>query len=255
MQKIVIILICIILSTGCAVIRKVKDKNKELSDEKIYERSVIESVKKQNITRSSFFIEKAEITISAPSLNEKVIGSIKYEYPDKYLISIKSKTGIEAVRIFSSKDTILINDRINRKLYHGSNLELKNRYGITNSVLPLILGDFLTVSLSDYGKIICLNGKFSSDCLIDGIKIKYIVDCQKNKTILIDSENSFDERKIELSFSEIRRTGEVIYPGRIEYRDLQSMTTINIRIKKLELPWTGSIKFIPGNRYELMRIL
>ena len=241
--------------TGCAVIKTIKGQNNELSNEIITERNIVETVKNQNITRKSFFIQKAEIAISTSSLNEKVNGSIKYEYPNRYLISIKSKTGIEAARIFSSNDTILINDRINRKLYYGSNRDLKNKYGITNSVLPMILGDFLTDSLSDNERIICLNGKFNSNCMLDGIRVRYIVDCKKNKTIFIDSENSFDGRKIELSFNEFRETGKVIFPGRIEFKNLQNMTIINIRIRKIELPWTGNIKFIPGNKYELMRIL
>ena len=40
------------------------------------------------------------------------MATIKYELPDKYLISIRSKAGIEAARIFITKDTVLINDRI-----------------------------------------------------------------------------------------------------------------------------------------------
>ncbi len=243
------------MTTGCSVIRKGKSKNRGLSDEILKENNVAENIKNRNITKNSFFVQKADIDISAPSGKEKVIANIRYEYPDKYLISIKSRTGIEAARIFSSHDTILVNDRINRKLYYGSNLDLKNRYGITNSVLPLILGDFLIDSLSDFNKLKCLNGKLNSDYIVDGIVIKYIVDCNKYKTILIDTKNSVDGRMIELSFHEFRKTRDVVFAGRIEFKDLHSMTTISIRIKKIEYPWAGNIKFIPGNKYELMRLL
>ena len=91
--------------------------------------------------------------------------------------------------------------------------------------------------------------------MIDGIRINYIVDCKKKKTILINSENRFNERKTEFNFYEFMKKGEVSFPERIEYRDLQSKTTINIRIRKIEIPWTGNIKFIPGKGYELMKIL
>ena len=58
--------------------------------------------------------------------------------PDKFLISIKSHTGIEVARIFLTGDSIMINDRINKKLYYGSTSYLKNKYGLTTAVFPVI---------------------------------------------------------------------------------------------------------------------
>ena len=69
---------------------------------------------------------------------------LKFEYPDKYLISIKSRTGIEGARIYISEDTILFNDRINKKMYYGSSLYLKRKYGLTTNFLPLIFGDIVS---------------------------------------------------------------------------------------------------------------
>ena len=40
-----------------------------------------------------FFIQKAEIEVINQDGKEKYLSTIKYEKPDKYLISIKSRTG------------------------------------------------------------------------------------------------------------------------------------------------------------------
>ena len=103
----------------------------------------MERIENQNLTKRNFFIQKAEIEILSEEENQKLIASIKFIYPDQYLISLKSKTGIEAARIFITDDTVLINDRINRKLYFGKPAQLKNKYGISPAVLPVVLGDFI----------------------------------------------------------------------------------------------------------------
>ena len=87
--------------------------------------NVFESTKNQNITNNGFFIQKAEIEIVTGEGKEKYLASIKFEKPDKYLISVKSRTGIEGARIYISNDSILVNDRINKKLYSGNTFYLK----------------------------------------------------------------------------------------------------------------------------------
>lgn len=254
MRKINFILFLVILSTGCSVIRIGGNRNYELSNEIIAER-LLENIKKQNITTNNFFIQKAEIEISSQEGTEKVLGSIKFKRPDKYLISIKSRAGIEGARIFISDDTILINDRINKKQYYGSPQYLKRKYGITASVLPVILGDYITDNFSDNSQAKCSDGKLDIDCIVGGIKIKYVIDCKKGKTILAIPENSLNNGGIEIQYSDFLKSGDIIIAGKIEIKDFQGMTTIKIKIQKIESPWNGNIEFIPGNKYEILQLL
>ncbi|MCX6253758.1 MAG: DUF4292 domain-containing protein [Bacteroidia bacterium] len=254
MQKIILILFVVILSTGCSVIRNGSKKNYKSGSEILPEK-LFESIRKQNITLDNFFIQKAEIDIVTKNGKEKLLGSIKFRKPDKYLISIKSKIGIETARIFISNDTILVNDRINRKQYFGSTQYLEIKYGINDSVLPLIFGDYVAEILSD--KIVekCPNGKLDVDCIVGGIRIKYLIDCKRGKSILTIAEKGSNDNKIEFNYGSFIKTGDALIPRKIEIKDLQSMTTIEIRIKKIETPWDGNIEFIQGNRYELMQLL
>ena len=68
---------------------------------------------------------------------------MKYRLPGNYLVSIRNKTGMEAARVYVTHDTVLINDRIYRKLYIGSNEYLLKKYGIATNSLPLVFGDYL----------------------------------------------------------------------------------------------------------------
>lgn len=253
MWKISFILFLLIVSSGCSVIRLGGNRNYGLSNE-IISGKLFESIKKQNITINNFFIQKAEIQIFSQEGTQKVLGSIKFERPDKYLISIKSRAGIEAARIFISDDTILINDRINRKQYYGSTQYLKSKYGITTSVLPIIFGDYITDNFSD-NKAVCSDGKLNIIGTVDGMKIKYVIDCKKGKIILAIPENRLNEEGIEIQYSDFFKNGNVLSPGKIEIKDFQRETTVGIKIQKRESQWNGKIEFVPGNRYELIRLL
>jgi hypothetical protein len=244
----------VIVNTSCSIIRNRSIKNYKFQNEVLPEK-LFESVIKQNITKNGFFIQKAEIDISTQKRKEKLLCNIKFKKPDKYLISIKSKAGIEAARIFITIDTILVNDRSNRKQYFGSTQYLKTKYGITASILPLIFGDYITEMLSDRNEEKCLNGKLNVDGIINGIKIRYLIDCKKGKSILAIAEKSFDNKEIEINYERFIKIGDDLMPGKIGIKDTQSMTTIEIRIKRIESPWDGNVEFIPGNNYELMQLL
>ncbi|MCX6750236.1 MAG: DUF4292 domain-containing protein [Candidatus Pacearchaeota archaeon] len=183
-----------------------------------------------------------------------MLGSLKFESPDKYLLSIKSKAGLEFSRIFISHDTIMINDKINRKMYCGSTLFLKNKYGITLEILPLLFGDLIEETGNDNNQSKCIDGKITMLGVLSGIKNSIIIDCKKGKIVLIKTENDISERDIEIKYNNFMMSGGIKIPGMIEIENFQDKTIVKIRIKKVEFPWDGKIEFIPGNRYEILRL-
>jgi hypothetical protein len=253
LRKINFILLLLVLSVGCSVIRTGRKGNSGMSDA-ISPVKILESVKKQNITSNSFFIQKAEIQISGREGTEKMLGSIKFESPDRYLISIKSLTGIEAARIFISGDTILVNDRMNRKQYSGSNHYLVKEYGLKTSLIPIIFGDYITDNLSE-NMTICSNGKSDINVTTAGIKINYIIDCQNEKIILATTESRQNGKGIEIHYNDFYKNRNIFFPREIEIKNIQRETTVDIKIKKIESPWSGKVEFIPGIGYELIRLL
>ena len=131
-----------------------------------------------------FLFKKLKLKLFTDKSEQNLIGSIKFENPDKYLVSLKSKAGIEVARIFITSDTILINDRINKKQYYGSAKYLKKKFGITTSVLPLIFGDYINENVSDNVITNCSEGKSDIVGIIKNINISYVIDCKKGKSII-----------------------------------------------------------------------
>ena len=253
MRKINFILLLLILSTGCSLNRIGRTVNYEKINESNNNR-ILDDLFKQNITSQGFFIEKAEIEVRGQEGTEKLIGSVKFKKPGMYSMSVKSRTGIEAARIFLTDDTILINDRFNRKQFCGSPNYLKNKYGITSSILPIIFGDYIGNCMSGNIDIECLDGKLDKICNIEGVIIRYIIDCNKRKSILAIGESNLSSQGIEIQYKEFFKKGGILIPGEIEIKDLKNETTIKIEIKKIESPWDGIVEFVPGNRYEIIQL-
>jgi hypothetical protein len=239
--------------SGCSVVSKSKtDKGFKGNGKEI---NNLQAIINQNITNQNFYIHKATIEISTPEGKEKFIASVKFKYPDKYLISLKGKTGIEGSRIFISADTILINDRLKRKLYFGSGEYLKNKYGFSSFFLPIILGDYVRNNLSKENTVVCLDNILSRGEIIGGIKINYVIDCRFGKVILVTPERLDKSNTFEIHFSKFLKAGNSLIAGQIEVIDLNTKTKIRIEIGQIEFPWVGEIEFLPGNKYEIINLL
>jgi hypothetical protein len=254
LRKIILILIFGIFIGSCSVTKKIGKKVSGNSN-KLLSGNFIESVKNQNLTDSSFFIQKVEIEVITDIGKEKFIGNVKFEYPDKYLISLKSRSGIEGARIFISKDTILVNDRINKKMYFGTAVYLKKNYGLTQSCLPLIFGDIVLDKNYEDDAEKCTEGKFNINCIVNGVKLNYDIDCQKRKVVLVNQMNNFVQQDIRIKYNNFFNIGDILIPKIVEIEDSQYNTNIKVRILKVEFPWKGTVKFIPGKGYELIELL
>jgi hypothetical protein len=254
LRKIVSILIVLVFCTQCSVSRKEKSKSHELS---VSERgdNILQSVEDQNITKRSFFIEKAEFRIIG-SMGEKTgMGTIKFMPPDIFLVSIKSKAGIEIARVYVNSDSVMLNDRFNKKLYYGSASDLQKKYGLTASVLPVILGDYINEMTVDKRKMECINGELGLDAVVKDIKIRYRIDCRYAKCIITSPENGRNSTDLKIEYSSFFRSGGINIPGRIDISEKQNGTRIEIEIQKIVIPWEGSIEFIPGRQYEKIHLL
>jgi len=248
-----LIFVCLLIS-GCASSRKTGSFNDPImaDDQGL---SIPESVYKQNLTEKSFFIQKAEIEYINGEQKQKFLATIKFEYPGRYLISLKSRTGIEGARIFVSKDSILINDRINKAIYFGNALYLRKKFGIDQSLLALLFGDFIDNEKINTFKDQCINGKYFLIRNIHGVKLEYLIDCKNRKITSVNIDKSYENKEISFKYDEFKRIGSVIVPKVIimDYNDIN--LKVKIRVLKMEYPWNGNVKFFPGKGYELIELL
>lgn len=254
MQKIAAILILGALLGGCSISKKLENTKSEYTSKNITE-NILEDVKERNITNLNFYIEKAEIEIITEKETEKYTGNIKFEKPDKYLISLKSKAGIEGARIYISNDSIMVNDRMNRKLYYANSFYLEKKYGFNLSCLPLIFGDIVLEKDYEENKGKCLDNRFKIECLVKGLRLSYNIDCNKRKIISVNESNNYVQQSLEFKYDNFLSVQDILIPKAIEFEENQHNIHIRIKIKKVESLRNGSIKFIPGRGYELIRLV
>ena len=239
---------------SCSVKGKLVNGTTKKTNSLVYG-NVLESIENQNITNTSFFIQKAEIEVENLEKKDKFISSIKFEYPDRYLISIKSKSGIEGVRIYVSKDTILANDRINKKMYVGRSFYLNRKYGLSQKILPLIVGDIILEKKDGIDTEKCTGCELRFGQSIGGILLNYSIDCNKRKIIDVVQVNDSHREGVKIKYENFFKNGSILVPRLIEFYDAQSNTKIRIKIVRIERPWDGKVEFVPGRGYELIELL
>ncbi len=208
-----------------------------------------------NITNNGFFITKANISIEKEGVTINTVANIRFNAPQKYLISIRSFGGIEAARIFMTEDTLLINDRINKKLLYGKPDYLKRTYGIDPLIIPVIFGDFCSGSDKRFRSGDCLNGKARRTEFLSRYKAIYTIDCTKEKIVNTAVESEGKKDVYDLSFGDFMRSGGIVYPRNIILEKKIENIKISIEIREIEYPWKEEFDFIPGIRYEKVKLL
>lgn len=243
-----------IICGGCAVIKRTTDlKTSEPARNAAL--GFYDKVMMHNITRKNFYISKASIVFERNGNALSGFASIKYKAPDKYLISIRTFGGFEVIRAFLSGDTLLVNDRINRKLLYGKPEYLKMKFGIDPSMLPVIFGDFYYKPISEAKGYDCKNGLTSSIFSLGKYNGLFTVDCDREKVITTSVESAKGRSYLLLNFNDFSESGDVIYPKSISVEQKDEQIKISIDIKNIEYSWEGEIEFIPGAKYEKVELI
>jgi hypothetical protein len=244
LSKFALILAVILIAWSCSVSRKTGAGTGERSAENFS----FKELTAHNLSGRDFIIRKAEISFNSEEYSGKFFAVIKFKYPSDWLISIRGSTGIEAARAYINHDTIMINERLHRKLYCGNSSGLKRKFGVNNSMSPLILGDYLG-NKEDSAKINnCKDGKSVTEIIREETRLDYIIDCAEVK--VIQTRIAFSGEYGEIFFSRFRRKNNICYPGVVEMKS--GKMTISIKIPKGNIEFTtiDSLLFVAGAGYE-----
>ncbi|MDQ1296695.1 MAG: hypothetical protein QG611_673 [Bacteroidota bacterium] len=206
-------------------------------------------IREQNITNTDFNIQKAEIEIDKDSEKQIFLASLKYRKEGNYILSIRTRSGIEAARFYLTKDTIVINDKIRRNTYYASSSYLNEKYGISTDAFPLLLGDYLNNEKRDDSRLICTNGMADIKERIQNRIINYTIDCGIKKIIKATIGSEDDAENILVSFSNFENHGNSLFPAKIDIKDTSKSFIIRINIEKINFTDTLKLEFIPGKDY------
>ncbi len=250
MQKVASILITLFLVSGCAVLRTGNKSMPESLNETTFPATeIIEN----NLTTRDFYIQKAEIQYIDSGTEIRFIANLKYKSGGFYLVSLRTRTGIEAARIYIDRDTVLINDRINRKLFYGSSVNIERKYGVSADAIALIMGDLIIKSVEE-SILSCSEGKNTINTEIGESKVLYTIDCNRKKVRSVSISRGNVEDKIVINCSDYQYSENRNYPKIIEIEEKNENSSLKIEISKIEFNNLENISFIPGNNYEKVLI-
>jgi len=254
LQKITILAsIVILIISGCASSRKASDRAAGRIGEGITGYSVSE-ILRNNISNENFYISKADIKVEQENVTVRLNASFRFRKPDSLLVIVRSRSGIEAGRGLITRDTILINDRINRNLMIGSTQSLGSKYGIDAALVYAIFGDVIVGKEESQRNINCKERGTSDVFRYGGRRVEYTFDCSRGKAVRTYFEGDMRSGNITLEYSDFLEAGGITIPRRVEVNDDLKSLSVSIEIKNIESPWNGTIRFIPGSGYRVVKI-
>jgi len=253
LQKVIFIVLIGFFMISCSVSKNRAGKSIVIDETKRHEIGYNE-VKRGNLTGNAFIIQRAEIEITDKNQNQKFFAVIRYAPPDTFLISVRTIAGIEAARIFVTDDTILINDRMNRILFYGTQDAGRKKYGFSSRIFPVLFGDIIVRDNAETHSYNCIDGMADIESFADGYKLNYTISCTRVKTISLAVTGNYESRPVIIKYFDFEKIKNFIYPGKVSISHIANLGQVDIRFSKVEIPWIGDIVFIPGNNYEHIEI-
>jgi hypothetical protein len=228
-----LILIGIMFICGCTARRFVVRSPDSLNPEPF--EKLVENVRKNNISNKDFYIEKALFTINVNNETKRFLFSLKFKMPDTYLISIKNITGFEALRILITKDTLLVNERIGKRILYAKPGVLEKKTGLPFYALNILFGD---LSADDF--IIKQR---------QGRRVwTSVLDPEKEKVLSTEISDGTLGEAIKINFSKFRKKYSNA-PSIIEFQSPGRGIRAKIKLERIEMSWNGLIEFVPGKGY------
>jgi hypothetical protein len=209
---------------------------------------VVNKVKRNNLSEESFYIEKASVYVNINNKAGKYLFSVKFIKPDKFLISIRNTGGIEGARVYLTKDSVQINDRIGKRIIIGKLKDVDRITGFPYALLNTLFGDLVLYEGRQKDDIT----KFPDSVVIkqgyNGKELKSVLDPGIGKVISTTVINENNKVELTISYSRFGRSDNHI-PGVIEVKDSNRNFSAQIKIEKVQPSWKGEIEFIPGKGY------
>ncbi len=251
MHKITLISIAVLFISSCAVQKK--EREGKYFTPAISLENRIEKVSAKNLTNSGFFIRKGKIITRSSDARFNLFFTMRFNTQGKYLISIRSRTGIEAFRVYIDGDSVLINDRLNRNVLYGNTRDFAKITGLPVNLLKISFGDFFFNRPSTKDGTDCSKGEILLNDYYLGLTVNSKIDCSRDKVKSIIVSTGEPDKFISVDYSRFRDDNYSV-PGRVRINDPLRKVGITLTIDKYMAPWSGDIEFEPGEGYKLKPI-
>lgn len=243
-----LILILALFLAGCGTIKR--KTVEELTPPGVYKTEMfLEDVKEYNLTNESFYINKADVQASLNGFNQNLVISMKYKKPDSAMFIVKAKIGIEVARALITNDTVIINDRLNKRLIISGAEYFRRKYGLEPRLICMMFGDFLVKPDLIENEINCNKNLYQIDFLKDRNLYLMKFDCISKKLREASIENITGGKKIEFKFEEFVENNKKKYPELSTIFVSAEEIILKISIDKIDTDWNGNIDFVANKGY------
>lgn len=242
----------LIIVFGCSGTRNLNSgfeegRKKDASD-------VLVKVLERNLSNSGFFIHKGRIFTSGETGRIGLYFTMKFHPPANYLISIRSRTGIEAFRVYISADTVLVNDRFNKSVLYGNVRDFEKISGLPAALLKVSFGDLFIIDAKLQPDEKCIDNEIKLNEYFMGLTVKSTIDCKNEKVKSILLTTGVPDEFITIDYKRARDDSHRL-PKKVEINDFRRKIRITLSIDKYTSPWIGDVEFIPGTGYTVKPLI
>jgi hypothetical protein len=215
---------------------------------------VVNKTAQRNITTGGFFIHKGRIKSIGEEGRINLYFTMKFSPPSKYLISIRSKTGMEAFRVYLTGDTVLINDRLNKSVLYGNTNDFERIVGLPIALLKVSLGDLFLIDPKLQPDEICIDNEVRLNEYFLGLMVKSTIDCRIDKVKSVLLTTGVPDEFVTIEYKKARDDNYGL-PKKVEINDFRRKIKITLSLDKYSSPWVGEIEFLPGLGYTVKPLL
>ncbi len=244
--KILVVTGMLILISGCATTRKNLDV-KSFDEGK---KELLETVGKNNIGSESFIIQKLSVSYYLNGENRKFGGNLKHDKNGDILISIRITGGIEVARIYLRKDSVRINDRVNKIYSYGETNKIIEKYGFSYNDIYLLFGDLPEIfNENDIG--FCENGFSESNVkYYNGYSISIKIDCNERKVSEFNVQNDKENVLYRINYNKINFGDNYKLAEKVMLNYPKNNFKAEIELRGFKLIDEINMKFKPGKGYK-----
>lgn len=245
MSKTPLIVISFLILTACSAAKLSKTELKPDNTTGVSIRDVLD----RNFANNDFSIKKIEVGFNSDGEYSSFLAGIKFKFPSTWLITVRSNTGIEIVRVFIDRDSVWVNNRLQRKLYVGNCESFEKKFGLYPVMLPMFLGDLICSEARATDMYQCNNKEIQFNDRLGDFNIENTISCSDRKIERLIMKNGSIEI-LSVRIEKSKRMNDIFYPERILLKSGKTKATLRIKALDFDLNKIESILFIPGKGYE-----
>lgn len=244
MPRAPIILFFALIASGCAVTKNAVNTPVRTEKGEVSLNEIVAS----NLSNHDFSIRKINISVENEGNREEFLASARYNNEGEWLVSLRSSTGIEGARIFIYKDSVLINDRIHKKLIVADNRLFQSKFGLTTRFIPLVFGDVINDKEGE--KIInCNSPEIISKIAEGGLDFIYGFDCKCKRANSIEIKDKQGET-LKVVISKFKKTESGYLPVVITASARNYKVELRMKAGDFNFEEIDGLNFIPGKGYK-----